>query len=128
MTGQGADWPVPHAELIAYVKEVEAFTGVSGPARYPWDDSRRYAYPPVPRNASAEAMARGARRWASRWRTLRLRSSRATANSRIGDSARPASIAAPVTKAAATPPRPAWTPAISPWPPRMGPRYAPRRA
>ncbi|MEJ8631658.1 GMC family oxidoreductase N-terminal domain-containing protein [Sphingomonas sp. I4] len=49
----------PHAELIAYIKEVEGFTGVSGPARYPWDDSRRYAYPPVARNASADAMARG---------------------------------------------------------------------
>lgn len=59
MTGQGADWPVPHAELIAYIEEVEAFTGVSGPAHYPWDDSRRYAYPPVARNASADAMARG---------------------------------------------------------------------
>lgn len=59
MTGQGADWPVRHAELIAYVEQVEQFTGVSGPARYPWDDARRYAYPPVPRNASAEVMARG---------------------------------------------------------------------
>lgn len=59
LTGQGADWPIPHADLIAYVEEVEAFTGVSGPADYPWDASRRYAYPPVPRNASADAMARG---------------------------------------------------------------------
>ena len=59
LTGQGADWPIPHAELIAYVEEVEAFTGVSGPADYPWDARRRYAYPPVPRNASADAMARG---------------------------------------------------------------------
>ncbi|WP_294270447.1 GMC family oxidoreductase [uncultured Sphingomonas sp.] len=59
MTGQGADWPIPHAELIAYIEQVEQFTGVSGPANYPWDDSRRYAYPPVPRNAPAEVMARG---------------------------------------------------------------------
>lgn len=59
MTGEGADWPIPHAELIAYIEQVEQFTGVSGPAHYPWDDGRRYAYPPVPRNASAEVMARG---------------------------------------------------------------------
>ncbi len=32
---------------------------MSGPAHYPWDDARRYAYPPVARNASADAMARG---------------------------------------------------------------------
>ncbi|WP_322965430.1 GMC family oxidoreductase [Sphingomonas fuzhouensis] len=59
LTGQGADWPIPHAELIAYIEEVERFTGVSGPADYPWDASRRYTYPPVARNASADAMARG---------------------------------------------------------------------
>ena len=59
LTGQGADWPIPHAELLAYIQEVEGFTGVSGPATYPWDPGRRYAYPPVPRNASADAMARG---------------------------------------------------------------------
>lgn len=59
LTGEGADWPIPHAELTAYIEEVEAFTGVSGPARYPWDDRRPYAYPPVARNASADAMARG---------------------------------------------------------------------
>ncbi|MGE7204546.1 GMC family oxidoreductase [Sphingomonas sp. NPDC019816] len=59
MTGQGADWPIDHAELIGYIEKVEAFTGVSGPADYPWDASRRFAYPPVLRNASADAMARG---------------------------------------------------------------------
>jgi choline dehydrogenase-like flavoprotein len=59
LTGQGFDWPIDHAELIRYVEEVERFTGVSGPTRYPWDDARRYAYPPVPRNAPADAMARG---------------------------------------------------------------------
>ncbi|WP_312488546.1 GMC family oxidoreductase [Sphingomonas sp.] len=59
MTGQGADWPIDHAELIGYIEKVEAFTGVSGPADYPWDTSRRFAYPPVLRNASADAMARG---------------------------------------------------------------------
>ncbi|VXD00223.1 GMC family oxidoreductase (fragment) [Sphingomonas sp. 8AM] len=59
MTGQGADWPVPHAELVDYIRRVEAFTGVSGPASYPWDATRHYAFPPVARNASADAMARG---------------------------------------------------------------------
>ncbi|WP_294322209.1 GMC family oxidoreductase [uncultured Sphingomonas sp.] len=59
LTGQGADWPIDHAELTGYIEQVEDFTGVSGPAQYPWDDGRRYAYPPVPRNAPADAMARG---------------------------------------------------------------------
>ena len=59
LTGEGADWPIDHAELIRYVEEVERFTGVSGPARYPWDPSRRYEFPPVARNAAADAMARG---------------------------------------------------------------------
>jgi choline dehydrogenase-like flavoprotein len=59
LTGEGADWPIPHAELVRYIAEVERFTGVSGPAHYPWDESRRYAYPPVSRNAPADAMARG---------------------------------------------------------------------
>ncbi|MDR6787131.1 choline dehydrogenase-like flavoprotein [Sphingomonas sp. BE138] len=58
-TGFGTDWPIPHAELIEYVHRAEYFTGVSGPARYPWDTERHYAYPPVARNASADAMARG---------------------------------------------------------------------
>lgn len=59
LTGEGADWPIDHAELIQYIGEVEHFTGVSGPADYPWDAARRYAYPPVARNAAADAMARG---------------------------------------------------------------------
>jgi len=59
LTGRGEDWPIPHAELIAYVEAVERYVGVSGPARYPWDPARRYALPPVPRNAPADAMARG---------------------------------------------------------------------
>lgn len=58
-TGQGADWPIPHAELTGYIEAVERFIGVSGPAAYPWDPARRYALPPVLRNASADAMARG---------------------------------------------------------------------
>jgi choline dehydrogenase-like flavoprotein len=59
LTGEGADWPIDHAELVRYIEEVEQFTGVSGPAHYPWDAGRRYAYPPVARNASADAIARG---------------------------------------------------------------------
>lgn len=58
-TGQGEDWPIPHAELTAFVEAVEQFVGVSGPAHYPWDPARRYALPPVRRNAPADAMARG---------------------------------------------------------------------
>ncbi|WP_267388184.1 GMC family oxidoreductase [Sphingomonas sp. GC_Shp_3] len=59
LSGKGADWPIDHAELIRYIVEVEQFTGISGPTEYPWDTSRRYAYPPVARNAAADAMARG---------------------------------------------------------------------
>ncbi len=59
LTGCGTDWPIPHEELIGYIEEVERFIGVSGPSTYPWDPARRYAYPPVARNASADAMARG---------------------------------------------------------------------
>jgi choline dehydrogenase-like flavoprotein len=59
LTGEGADWPIAHDELIGYVEEVECFTGVSGPTQYPWDADRQYEYPPVARNAPAEAMARG---------------------------------------------------------------------
>ncbi|ONG53978.1 ribonuclease BN [Pseudoroseomonas deserti] len=59
LTGEGQDWPIPHAELLPYVEEVERLIGVSGPAHYPWDPGRRFAYPPVPRNAPAEVMARG---------------------------------------------------------------------
>jgi choline dehydrogenase-like flavoprotein len=57
--GVGVDWPLTHAELLPYIEEVEGFIQVSGPADYPWDPSRRYPLPPVARNASADAMARG---------------------------------------------------------------------
>ena len=56
-SGEGADWPVDYAELAPLYQEVERFIGVSGPADYPWDPSRRYPYPPVPRNAPAQIMA-----------------------------------------------------------------------
>ncbi|MCJ1695730.1 GMC family oxidoreductase [Rathayibacter caricis] len=58
-SGLGRDWPVPHAELTSYIETVEAFIGVSGPAEYPWDPSRRYLQGPVDRNASADMMLRG---------------------------------------------------------------------
>ena len=59
LTGQGEDWPVAHTDLVPYLAEVEGFLGVSGPRDYPWDAARRYPLPPVARNASADAMARG---------------------------------------------------------------------
>jgi choline dehydrogenase-like flavoprotein len=58
-TGQGADWPIRHSELMPYVTRVEQYLGVSGPSAYPWDPDRRYALPPVARNASSDMMIRG---------------------------------------------------------------------
>ncbi|QHC67844.1 GMC family oxidoreductase [Rathayibacter sp. VKM Ac-2759] len=58
-SGLGRDWPVAHAELTSYIEQVEATIGVSGPADYPWDPSRRYLQGPVGRNASADMMLRG---------------------------------------------------------------------
>jgi len=58
-TGEGVDWPFGLEALTPYLERVERFIGVSGPAHYPWDPSRRYPLPPVARNAPAEAMARG---------------------------------------------------------------------
>ncbi|GAA4680153.1 GMC family oxidoreductase [Frondihabitans cladoniiphilus] len=58
-SGQGEDWPIDHAELTRYIEEVEHFVGVSGPAEYPWDPSRRYLMAPTARNGSSEAMLRG---------------------------------------------------------------------
>ncbi|MEX1828537.1 GMC family oxidoreductase [Luteibacter sp. CQ10] len=62
LTGKGSDWPIAHAELLPYIERVERFIGVSGPATYPWDVRRRYAFPPTARNASAQAMNRGCSR------------------------------------------------------------------
>lgn len=59
LAGVGEDWPIGHAELTTYLERVERFIGVSGPADYPWDRSRRYPLPPAKRNASADMMARG---------------------------------------------------------------------
>jgi choline dehydrogenase-like flavoprotein len=54
--GVGVDWPISYADLVPYYERVEAFLGVSGPDDYPWDPTRRYPLPPVPRNAPAEIM------------------------------------------------------------------------
>ncbi|MCJ2013794.1 GMC family oxidoreductase [Methylobacterium sp. J-076] len=56
-TGQGADWPLSHDELVPYYAQVEGYIGVSGPGRYPWDETRRYPLPPVLRNGPADLMA-----------------------------------------------------------------------
>ncbi|MCS5497152.1 GMC family oxidoreductase [Cnuibacter physcomitrellae] len=61
-TGLGRDWPVDPGELTDYVLRVEHEIGVSGPARYPWDPSRRYEQPPALRNAPADIMVRGCER------------------------------------------------------------------
>lgn len=58
-SGQGRDWPLSLDELAPFLLRAEADLGVSGPAAYPWDPSRRYAYPPAARNASADRMADG---------------------------------------------------------------------
>ncbi|WP_440710191.1 GMC family oxidoreductase [Herbiconiux sp. YIM B11900] len=58
-SGVGEDWPVDFAELTSYLERVERTIGVSGPADYPWDPSRRYAFPATARNASSDMMMRG---------------------------------------------------------------------
>ena len=57
--GVGEDWPIPYEQLLPFYREAEAFIGVSGPADYPWDPARRYALPPVLRNAPAQMMQAG---------------------------------------------------------------------
>jgi choline dehydrogenase-like flavoprotein len=54
--GVGFDWPFAYEELLPFYRRVEAFIGVSGPARYPWDSTREYPLPPVKRNAAAQLM------------------------------------------------------------------------
>ncbi|EHH67736.1 GMC family oxidoreductase [Gluconobacter morbifer] len=58
-TGKGVDWPFGLDELLPYIERVESFIGVSGPASYPWDANRRYAYPPPPANSAALKMREG---------------------------------------------------------------------
>lgn len=66
-TGEGVDWPLSHDELVPYYEQVEAFIGVSGPKTYPWDDTRRYPLPPVPRNGPADLMAGACDSLGIRW-------------------------------------------------------------
>ena len=56
-SGEGCDWPVTIDELRPFYEEVERFIGCSGPSPYPWDPTRRFAQPPVRRNAPAQLMA-----------------------------------------------------------------------
>jgi choline dehydrogenase-like flavoprotein len=58
-TGEGVDWPLSYEDLLPHYEEVEEFLGVSGPAAYPWDSSRRYPTGPVPLNAPGQLMQRG---------------------------------------------------------------------
>ena len=58
-SGMGADFPMTYADLVPFYEEVERFLGVSGPADYPWDKSRRYPLGPVPLNAPAIKMRDG---------------------------------------------------------------------
>ena len=58
--GVSADWPLDYTDLLPFYEQIERFLGVSGPAHYPWDDTRSYPLPPVALNAPAQAMQRGA--------------------------------------------------------------------
>jgi choline dehydrogenase-like flavoprotein len=58
-SGLGVDFPLAYEDLLPFYEEVERFLGVSGPANYPWDPSRRYPLPPIALNAPAIAMQRG---------------------------------------------------------------------
>ena len=55
----GVDWPLSYEDLLPFYEEVETFLGVSGPASYPWDRTRRYPLGPVPVNAPGQLMQRG---------------------------------------------------------------------
>ena len=60
--GVGEDWPLSYDDLEPYYDEAEAFMGISGPNPYPWGPPRKtgYALPPLPLNAAAQLMERGA--------------------------------------------------------------------
>jgi choline dehydrogenase-like flavoprotein len=55
----GHDWPLTYDDLLPHYEAVERFLGVSGPAHYPWDPTRRYPTGPVPINAPGQLMQRG---------------------------------------------------------------------
>jgi choline dehydrogenase-like flavoprotein len=57
--GVSADWPLSYDDLLPHYEAVERFLGVSGPAEYPWDPTRRYPTGPVPINAPGQLMQRG---------------------------------------------------------------------
>ena len=58
-SGEGCDFPLTYDGLLPFYLEVEKFIGVSGPRRYPWDESRSYPLGPVALNAPAIAMQKG---------------------------------------------------------------------
>ena len=55
----GVDWPLSYEDLLPHYEELESFLGVSGPADYPWDHTRRYPGAPIPINAPGQLMQRG---------------------------------------------------------------------
>ena len=57
--GVGEDWPLGLDDLLPYLREVESFIGVSGPAVYPWDPDRHYKLPAPLLNAPAQLMQAG---------------------------------------------------------------------
>jgi choline dehydrogenase-like flavoprotein len=57
--GVAVDWPLTYTELIPFYEQAEQTLGVSGPALYPWDPTRRYPLPPLPINAPGQLMQRG---------------------------------------------------------------------
>ncbi len=58
-SGQGVDFPLSYADLVPFYEELERFMGVSGPAPYPWDPTRKYPLGPIALNAPAQAMQNG---------------------------------------------------------------------
>ena len=58
-SGVGQDWPLTYDDLLPYYERVEQFIGVSGPAVYPWDPTRRYPNGPIPINGPGQLMQRG---------------------------------------------------------------------
>lgn len=57
--GKGVDFPLDYTDLLPFYEEVEGFIGVSGPADYPWDKTRRYPLPEIAQNAPGQMMQKG---------------------------------------------------------------------